>query len=74
MVFPVGAAPRFYNEDLRQLRGELMESLETAVEEDREEMARKELGCEKKTYVFCSYSEAGIVSVEIRCLDTTSED
>jgi hypothetical protein len=28
---------------------ELRESLETAIEDDREEMARKELGSEKKT-------------------------
>jgi hypothetical protein len=53
----------------------LRESLEMAVEDDWEEMARKELGCEKKTlcalqlqwdwYKYC---------VEIRCQDTTSED
>jgi hypothetical protein len=46
-----------------------------AVEDDWEEMARKELGCAKKTscvlqlqwdwYNYC---------VEIRCQDTTSED
>jgi hypothetical protein len=35
-VLSVGAAPRLYNEDLRQLRGELRESLETAVEYDGE--------------------------------------
>jgi hypothetical protein len=32
-VFSVGPASRLYNEDLRQLRGELRESLETAVED-----------------------------------------
>jgi hypothetical protein len=35
-VFSVGAAPRLYNEDLRQLRGELRESLEAAVKDDGE--------------------------------------
>jgi hypothetical protein len=29
-----GSVPRLYNEDLRQLREELRESLETAVEDD----------------------------------------
>jgi hypothetical protein len=33
-VFSVGAVPRLYNEDLRQLRRELRESLETTVEGD----------------------------------------
>jgi hypothetical protein len=33
-VFSVGSAPRLYNEDLRQLRQQLRESLETAVEDD----------------------------------------
>jgi hypothetical protein len=33
MVFSVGAAPRLYNEDLKQLRGELRGSLEAAVED-----------------------------------------
>jgi hypothetical protein len=33
-VFSVGAATRLYNEDLRQLRGELREYLEVAVEDD----------------------------------------
>jgi hypothetical protein len=37
-VFSVGADPRLYNEDLRQLRGELRESLETADGDDSEEM------------------------------------
>jgi hypothetical protein len=31
-VFSVGAAPRLYNEDLKQLREELRDSLEMAVE------------------------------------------
>jgi hypothetical protein len=31
------------------LSGELMESLEMAVEDDWEEMAREELGCARKT-------------------------
>jgi hypothetical protein len=33
-VFSVGSTPRLYNEDLRQLREELRESLEMAVEDD----------------------------------------
>jgi hypothetical protein len=39
-VFSVGSA---------QAEIELRESLEVAIEDDCEEMARKELGCEKKT-------------------------
>jgi hypothetical protein len=37
MVVSVGAATRFSNEDLRQLRGELREYLEAAVEMMEEE-------------------------------------
>jgi hypothetical protein len=33
-MFSSRAAPRLYNEDLRQLRREMRESLETAVEGD----------------------------------------
>jgi hypothetical protein len=33
-MFSVGAKPRLYNEDLRQLKEELRESHETAVEDD----------------------------------------
>jgi hypothetical protein len=36
-VFSVGTAPRLYNEDLRLLKEELRESLETAVERDGKE-------------------------------------
>jgi hypothetical protein len=36
-VFSVGASPRLYNEDLRQLRGELKESVKMAVEDDGKE-------------------------------------
>jgi hypothetical protein len=36
-VFSVGVVPRLYNEDLRQLNGDLRESLEMAVEDDVEE-------------------------------------
>jgi hypothetical protein len=39
-VFSVGCDPKLYNEDPRPAEIELRESLE---------MARKELGCEKKT-------------------------
>jgi hypothetical protein len=35
-MFSVGAIPRLYNEDLRQLRGELREFLEAAVEDNGE--------------------------------------
>jgi hypothetical protein len=44
-----GPASRLYNEDTTQLELELKESLEIVVEDDCEEMARKELGCAKKT-------------------------
>jgi hypothetical protein len=37
-VFSVGSAPRLYNEDLRQLRGELRQSLEATVEDDGEDI------------------------------------
>jgi hypothetical protein len=52
-----------------------LEFLESAVEDDWKEMARKELGCTRKTtrvlqlqwdwYNYC---------VKVRCQDTTSED
>jgi hypothetical protein len=48
-VFSVGSAPRLYNEDPRPAEEQLRESLETAVEDVGEQMARKVLGCEKKT-------------------------
>jgi hypothetical protein len=38
-VFSVGAAPSLYNEDLRQQREELRESLEISEEGDEEEKA-----------------------------------
>jgi hypothetical protein len=53
-VFSGGADPRLYNEDYRPAESELRESLETAVKNDGEEMASKELGCEKKLHVCCS--------------------
>jgi hypothetical protein len=49
-VFSVGSAPRLYNEDLRQLRGELRESLETAVEDDGEEKTKWFVKCSNKMY------------------------
>jgi hypothetical protein len=49
-VFSVEAALRLYREDLRQLRGELRESLETAVEDDGEEKT----WCVRKWFVKCS--------------------
>jgi hypothetical protein len=39
---------------------ELRESLETAVEDDCEQMAIRELGCEN---VCCSYIETGIITL-----------
>jgi hypothetical protein len=49
MVFSVGSDSRLYNEDPRPAEKALGASLEMAVEEDLGEMARKELGCGKKT-------------------------
>jgi hypothetical protein len=46
-VLSVGSAPRLYNEDPRSAEIELREFLEIPVEDDREEMARKELDREK---------------------------
>jgi hypothetical protein len=54
-VFSVGSAPRLYNEDYRRARKtELEESLESAVEDDWEEMAASSVeiwksACEEKT-------------------------
>jgi hypothetical protein len=67
----MGSAPRLYNEDLTQLEWELGRVLVMAVEDDWEEIARKELDWKKKTpCLMWSYSETMI----IRCQDTTSED
>jgi hypothetical protein len=52
-VFSVGAVPRLYNEDLRQLELELRESPELAVGRI---MERKELGV-IDFLVCCGYSE-----------------
>jgi hypothetical protein len=48
-MFSAGSAPRLYNEDLTQLELELGRVLEMAVEDDWEEMARKDLDGSKKT-------------------------
>jgi hypothetical protein len=53
-VFSVASTPTLYNEDPKSAERLLRESLE---------MARKELGCEKKTSTGCSYSESGITTV-----------
>jgi hypothetical protein len=47
-VFSVGPVPRLceYKEDLRQLNRELRESLDMAVEDNREEMAKSQLSFE----------------------------
>jgi hypothetical protein len=44
-----------------QLKVELKEPFEMVVEDDLEEMARKELGCERRLHGCCSYSETGII-------------
>jgi hypothetical protein len=45
-----------------------------AIEDDGEEMARKELGCEKKTSYVLQLQWAWYnYCVEIRCQNTTSE-
>jgi hypothetical protein len=50
-VFSIGSALRRYNEDPWPAKSELTmrESPEMAVEDDLEEMARKEFDCAKKT-------------------------
>jgi hypothetical protein len=47
-VFSVGSDMWLYNENPRPADIELRESPETAVEDECEEMARKELGCGKE--------------------------
>jgi hypothetical protein len=68
MVFSVESAPRLYNGDPRPAEWELRESLETAVEDDWEEMPMssvevQEYGCEKNLHVCRSYSQTGIITV-----------
>jgi hypothetical protein len=48
-VFSVGTALRLYNEDLRPAKRRIEVVSCDGIENDREEMARKELGCAKKT-------------------------
>jgi hypothetical protein len=48
-VFSVGSVPRLHNEYPSSAEIQVRESLEVAVEDDREEMARKELSRDKKT-------------------------
>jgi hypothetical protein len=45
-VFSVGSDPRLHNENQRPAELELAESLETAVEDDWEEMAKHQLSFE----------------------------
>jgi hypothetical protein len=45
-----GFSPKLYNEDQSSAELELRQSLNTAVESDSEEMARKELGSDSETY------------------------
>jgi hypothetical protein len=48
-VFYLGSDPRLYNEDPWQPELELRESLEMGIEDNLQELTRKELGCAKKT-------------------------
>jgi hypothetical protein len=48
-VFSVGSTLRLYNKDPMLAELELRESLEMAVEDAWDEIAGRELGCEKKT-------------------------
>jgi hypothetical protein len=48
-VFSVEFSLRLYNEDSMPAEIELMESLEIAIVDDWEELAKKELGSEEKT-------------------------
>jgi hypothetical protein len=48
-VFSAGSDLMLYNEDPRPAEIELRETLEMAVVDDWEELAKEELGCEKKT-------------------------
>jgi hypothetical protein len=74
-VFSVGSITKLYNEDPRPAETELKESLESAVENDGKEMARKELGCAKKPLcVLQLQRDWRNYYVEIRCQDTTRED
>jgi hypothetical protein len=74
-VFSVGSIPKLYNEDPRLAEIELRESLESAVENDGEEMARKELGCTKKPSCVPQLQRDWYnYYVEIRYQDTTRED
>jgi hypothetical protein len=52
----------------------LRECPEMAVKDDWEEMARKELGCEKKCHVCCSYSGWYNCCIEILCQNTICKD
>jgi hypothetical protein len=85
-VFSVGSAPNLYNEDLRQVRGDWREPLETAVEDDWEEWQRIQLRVEssaakRRLYVCCStaifgvwFSETYSSCVKIRCQETATGD
>jgi hypothetical protein len=65
------SAPRLYNEDLGQLEIEFGLVLETVVQDDWQEMARKKFGGAKKIQVWVYMT---VRVWKIRCQDTTSED
>jgi hypothetical protein len=74
-VFSSGSDPRLSTEDPRPAEIELRESLQMAVNDDWEELARKELGCEKETSCVLQLKwDWHNYCVEIRCQNTTSED
>jgi hypothetical protein len=64
-MFSVGAIPRLYDEDLRQLRNiELMASLESTFEVDlRRSGKKRNWAVQRRLYVCCSYSVTGITTV-----------
>jgi hypothetical protein len=67
-VFSVGSAPGLYKEDPSPAKIELRESLQTAVEDDLEEMTTSSVECKsaavkRRLHVCSSYSETGIITV-----------
>jgi hypothetical protein len=71
-VFAARSASRLYDEDPSPPGIALRVSLETAVESDSGEMSRKELSCERRLHVCCSYSYN--YCVKVHCQETESGD